>query len=100
MVDVAIVSSADQLRTDILGHLHHTVGRFPDIASRNDWYLALAYAVRQRVLDRWVQTVNSYFQHEVRTVSYLSAEFLIGPQLGLNLLNLDLTSAARQALAE
>ena len=80
--------------------MHSAVGRFPEIATRNDWYLALAYAVRQRVLERWVRTVDSYFHQECRTVCYLSAEFLIGPQLGLNLLNLDLTSDARQAVAQ
>ena len=94
------MNDVDRLREDILTQLFYTVGRFPEIASRNDWYLALAYAVRERVLSRWVRTVKSYFQHECRTVAYLSAEFLIGPQLGKNLLNLDLTAEARRAIAE
>jgi starch phosphorylase len=99
MSRLTTVNTSDQLRTDILGHLHATVGRFPEVASRNDWYLALAYAIRQRVLERWVPTVGTYLKQECRTVCYLSAEFLIGPQLGLNLLNLDLTTEARQAVA-
>jgi starch phosphorylase len=76
------------------------VGRFPEVATKNDYYLAVAYTVRDRMLRRWVRTAKSYFDRSIRTVCYLSAEFLIGPQLGLNLLNLGIHDQTRQALAE
>ena len=76
------------------------IGRFPEVATRNDYYLAVAYAVRDRVLRNSVRTSKTYFKHASRTAVYLSAEFLIGPQLGKNLVNLGIYDQAAQALAE
>jgi len=50
--------------------------------------MALAYSVRDRMLARWVRTVETYAAHDVKVACYLSAEFLMGPQLGKNLVNL------------
>ena len=64
-------------------------GKFPAIATKNDFYMALAYTVRDRQLRRWINTVETYFkQKEPRVVCYLSAEFLLGPRLGNSLINL------------
>jgi glucan phosphorylase len=53
---------------------------------------------RSVLLDRWVRSARSYLEGEHRTVIYLSAEYLMGPQLGHNLLNLgDRGRAAREA---
>jgi starch phosphorylase len=70
----------------------------PESATRNDWYLALAHAVRDRLLDRWIEAERTLMHHDVRSVSYLSAEFLMGPHLGNNLLNLGILEEARQAV--
>ncbi len=75
-------------------------GRFPAVATWNDYYLALAHAVRDRLLHRWAQTARTYFERESRTVCYLSAEFLLGPHLGNNLVNLNICEEARQAMEE
>jgi starch phosphorylase len=56
--------------------------------------------VRDRLLDRWVKTSETYYQKKVRTVCYLSAEFLLGPHLGNNLINLGAFNTARQAIEE
>ena len=53
--------------------------RYPDIATAHDWYMALAYTVRDRLLERWVRTVQTYAARDVKVVCYLSAEFLLGP---------------------
>src|SRR5207244_2393889 len=74
---------AAEIKRDILDNLFYVLGKFPEVATRNDWYLALAYTVRDRLLNRWVQSAYQYYEHKVRTVSYLSAEFLIGPQLAM-----------------
>ena len=63
-------------------------GKFPALATKNDYYMALAYAVRDRMLQRWISTAAAYTKHGSRTVAYLSAEFLMGPHLGNNLINL------------
>jgi glycogen phosphorylase len=79
--------------------LYHC-GRFPAVATRNDQYLALAYAVRDRLLERWMATGETYYRRKARSVAYLSAEFLLGPHLGNNLLNLGIAEEARAALRE
>lgn len=88
------------IRAEIEENLFRMVGRFPEVATNNDYYLAVAYTVRDRMLHRWVRTAKSYFDQSIRTVCYLSAEFLIGPQLGQNLLNLGILDATRQAVGE
>jgi glycogen phosphorylase len=75
-------------------------GRFAAVATRNDHYLALAYAVRDRLFERWMATGEAYYRRQVRSVAYLSAEFLLGPHLGNNLLALGLLPAARTAMSE
>ena len=84
----------------IVDNLTSVQGRFPALATRNDWYMALAHTVRARLLHRWVQTVQTYSEQDVKVVAYLSAEFLTGPHLGNNLANLGIEAAARQAAKE
>ena len=62
--------------------------------------MALAYAVRDRMLQRWISTAAAYTKQGSRTVAYLSAEFLMGPHLGNNLINLGIYDDVRQAIAE
>ena len=93
-------TEVEDLRLAIEGKLFSMIGRFPEVATRNDYYLAVAYAVRDRVLRNSVRTSKTYFKHASRTAVYLSAEFLIGPQLGKNLVNLGIYDQAAQALAE
>ena len=89
----------ETLRQAVLDNLVCLQGRFPDIADARDWYMALAYTVRDRMLERWVGTVRTYAAEDVKVVCYLSAEFLIGPQLGNNLMALGIEATAREAMA-
>ena len=72
--------------------------RFPAVATKNDYYMALAYTIRDRLLQRQIRTAQSYFQRRSRSVCYLSAEFLMGPQLGNNLVNLGIYEQAKEAM--
>jgi glycogen phosphorylase len=74
--------------------------RFPAVATQNDRYMALAYTVRDRLLHRWIKTAETYYLRRSRTVCYLSAEFLMGPQLGNNLVNLGIYDEVREALTQ
>lgn len=77
-----------------------SLGRVPSAATPNDLYTALALAVRDRVLKRGVQTLETYDEQAARVVAYISAEYLPGPHLTSNLLNLGILEEARQAIAE
>ncbi len=93
-------SSVADLKRDFLNKLFCVQGKFPALASLNDYYMALSYAVRDRLLERWINTAAIYTDSGSRTICYLSAEFLMGPQLGNNLINLGIYDYARQAVEE
>jgi len=92
--------SASDLKQSFLDNLFCGIGRLPEVASRNDAYIALAMTVRDRVLHQGVKTYETYGEQDVRIVAYLSAEFLPGPHLANNLLNLGIYEEARQAMSE
>ncbi|HOG16559.1 MAG TPA: glycogen/starch/alpha-glucan phosphorylase [Syntrophales bacterium] len=93
-------ASVPEIKQAILDNLVCTQGRFPPVATRNDYYLALAYTVRDRMLSRWAKTAHTYFQKASRTVCYLSAEFLLGPHLENNMINLGIYEEVRRAAEE
>jgi starch phosphorylase len=98
--DDRVALTKDALKRSFLDNLFYMQGKFPVLATGYDYYMALAYAVRDRMLQRWNSTASAYTQQGSRTVSYLSAEFLMGPYLGNNLINLGIHDTARQAVAE
>ena len=93
-------TSVALIKQAILDNLYHIQGRIPELATRNDWYMAVAYAVRDRMLDHFIRALQQIHRPEVKVASYLSAEFLMGPHLGNNLLNLGLTDQTREAVKE
>ena len=92
--------SIETLRRAMADHLFYLQGRWPEIATRNDFYMALAYVVRDRLLQRWLNTKRLYHQPDVRVVCYLSAEFLLGPHLGNNLINLGIADQVKEAVTQ
>ncbi|HXC39482.1 MAG TPA: glycogen/starch/alpha-glucan phosphorylase [Burkholderiales bacterium] len=90
----------EALKQAFLDNLFYMQGKFPALATRKDYYLALAYVVRDRLLQRWISTAAAYTRRGSRTVAYLSAEFLMGPHLGNNLVNLGIYGEVQQAVAE
>lgn len=81
-------------------NLAYLCARFPEVATLNDRYVALAYSVRDRLLHRWINTARTYYQLRSRSVCYLSAEFLMGPQLGNNLVNLGIYDQVKEAMKQ
>ncbi len=98
--DSHIGSSVEALKRAFIDNLYYTVGRYPAIANRRDSYIALAYTVRDRLMERWINAMQTYRKKDVRAVCYLSAEFLPGPHLANNLINLGIYDQASQAIAE
>lgn len=95
--DVRTGLSPEAIAHAIVDNLYYSQGRLPEAASPTDWYLALAKTVRDRLLDRWITTVRTYAVSNSKIVSYLSAEFLMGPQLGNNLISLGIFDEVRRA---
>jgi starch phosphorylase len=90
----------EALAQSFLDNLFFVQGRSVERASVNDLYLALAHTVRDRILERWIATVKNYRAQDVRVVCYLSAEFLTGPHLANNLINLGIYDEAEQAMRQ
>ena len=89
-------SLADQIRR----HLFYSQAKSPTLANQHDYYMALSLAVRDRLLQNWVETAEAYTTTGVRTAAYLSAEYLLGPHLDNNLVNLGLRQEAEAACEE
>ena len=92
--------SITTLKRAIADNLFYVQGKFPTIATNNDYYMALAYTIRDRMLQRWLVSTDTYLQQKTRMVCYLSAEFLLGPHLGNNLINLGIYDKVKQAVEE
>jgi len=98
--DDRTAAGVEALKRAILDNLFYTVGASQEAANDQEFFMAVAYTVRDRLLARWLATWNCYRRHDVRVVCYLSAEFLMGPHLANNLLNLQIEDPVRQAVAE
>ncbi|MGI0497357.1 glycogen/starch/alpha-glucan phosphorylase [Limnospira platensis CENA597] len=94
--------SIETLRRALADHLFYIQGKYPEIATLNDLYLALAYTVRDRLLTKWLNTVRTFTQpsDNTRVVCYLSGEFLVSPHLVNHLINLGIYNQVRQAVEE
>jgi glycogen phosphorylase len=88
------------LAEQIQRHLYFSQAKSTSLATRHDYYMALALAVRDHLLRNWVETAEAYTQQGVRTAAYLSAEYLLGPHLDNNLVNLGLRAEAKAACQE
>ena len=98
--DIRTGTSLATLKQAKLDHLNYIQGLIPELATQNDWYMAVAYTVRDRMIEHFIRSMKKFRRPEVKIASYLSAEFLMGPHLGNNLLNMGLTDGVREALME
>jgi glycogen phosphorylase len=90
----------DVLKRAFADHLQYSQGKDEHSATGLDRYFAVAYAVRDRMMRRWIQTQQRYYKKDAKRVYYLSLEFLMGKALENNLLNLDLLDGMRSALGD
>ncbi len=90
----------ETIKRAFLDNLFYIQGKTPSFATRNDYYMALAYTVRDRLLHRWLKTQDTYMEKNEKMVCYLSAEFLMGPHLGNNLINMGLYDQVKNAMNE
>src|SRR6516225_6159627 len=98
--DDRVALSKEAFKHAFLDNLFYVQGKIPALATKQDYYMALAYTVRDRMLHRWISTAETYTTHGSRTVAYLSAEFLMGPHLGNNLINLGIYDEVSAMVSE
>ncbi|MDJ0511544.1 MAG: glycogen/starch/alpha-glucan phosphorylase [Crocosphaera sp.] len=90
----------ETLKRAFLDHLFYIQGVSRSKASLRDYYMALSYTVRDRLLHRFLKTIETYKKEEVKIVSYFSAEFLMGRHLGNNMVNLGLYDTMKEVMKE
>ncbi len=88
----------DNLKQQIYHHLLIFQGRDPELVGERDVYKALAYTLRDILIENWIKTQRSYYEEKKKRVYYLSLEFLIGRTLGNTLINLGLYDVVAEAL--
>ncbi len=96
----SIDSDANSLKKSILNHLRFTLARHPESAKDDEWWTATCFAIRDRLLDRFMHTQSVHNELKVRRAYYLSLEYLMGRLLLNNLHNSGIYSATRAALKE
>ena len=93
-IDVASVSKS------IVNRLVFSVGKDDIMATTRDWFRATAFMTRDRLIERWMETMRSYYAADAKRVYYLSMEFLMGRTLMNSLLNLAFEKECSQALQQ
>lgn len=88
----------ETLKRSFTDNLYYIQGKDEYFATPYDYFMALAYTVRDRLIHRRIKTAQSYFEQDTKVVYYLSAEFLIGRLLLNNLINVGLYEQTQQAL--
>jgi starch phosphorylase len=88
----------DLFQAAFFRHLQLSLGKDKYSATAYDRYLAIAFAVRDRMIERWIQTQHTYYRQDVKRIYYLSMEFLMGRTLGNAILNLGLDEVVEQAV--
>jgi len=90
----------ENLKQALRDNLYYIQGRDEQFATLNDYYMALAYSVRDRLTDRRIKTAQTYFKKDTKIVYYLSAEFLVGRLSSHNLINLGIYDQMKEAAKE
>ncbi|HVB38014.1 MAG TPA: hypothetical protein VND92_05720, partial [Vicinamibacterales bacterium] len=78
----------EALRRSLATRLVYSIGKDPITATMRDWFNTTACVVRERLIERWMETMRSYYRSDTKRVYYLSMEFLTGRLLSNSLLNM------------
>ncbi|NNK13122.1 MAG: glycogen phosphorylase, partial [Desulfofustis sp.] len=92
--------TVQSIRDSIIHHLMSFQGRDPERSGASDIYEALAYALRDIMVEKWIKTQKTFYAKKKKRVYYLSLEFLIGRSLGNAVINLGLYEEVKQAVEE
>jgi starch phosphorylase len=98
--DRRVEMSVEGLKEDFAWHIRYSLAKCETRATDRDKYTAFAYAVRDRIVERWMNTQEEYRSQNTRRVYYLSLEFLMGRLLGNNVINLKADRLCQEALKD
>ena len=90
----------EEMKTSILRHLRLTMARHLSNATRRELWMATSLAIRDQLIDRFIETQAVHSKSETKRVYYLSLEYLMGRLLNVNLHNCGLREPVREALLE
>jgi len=86
------------IQDNIIHHLMSFQGRDPERSGAADIYMALAYTLRDIMVEKWIKTQKTFYAKEKKRVYYLSLEFLIGRSLGNSIINLGIYDEVKEAI--
>ncbi len=92
--------ATEELKRTINHHLLSFLGRDPSRASNRDICKAISYVLRDNLIERWIETQKSYYEHHKKRVYYLSLEFLVGRSLGNSMINLGFEGPLTEAVEQ
>ncbi len=90
--------SRDEIIASLTHHLIYSSSKYLPNATTRDWFQAAAYVVRDRLVERWMETMQRYYREDAKRIYYLSLEFLVGRTLGNAMLNLEIDEQFKAAL--
>ena len=93
-------SLVEELKDSILQQLKLNLARSKDAASSQEVWTAVCLAVRERIMEQYIQTQKAHLDADSRRIHYLSLEYLMGRLLNANLCNLGIRESLDQALNE
>jgi len=96
----SVGTEPEALRRALYDRLVYSLGTDPRTATTRQWLHATSYAVRDRLMGRWMDTMRSYARSDAKRVYYLSMEFLTGRLLSNSLMNLGLYDQYREVLSD
>ncbi len=100
LIDEVLASDAAALKRSFADHLERSLAKDTYSATELDLFKSLAYAVRDRLIERWIATQQAYYKQDVKRIYYMSLEFLMGRALGNNAINLGLADQAAAAMQQ
>lgn len=92
--------TVEAIKKSIVHHLMSFQGRDPERSGAQDVYKALAYTMRDIMVQKWIATQKTFYAKQKKRVYYLSLEFLIGRSLANSVTNLGLFNDVKQAVEE
>ncbi|MBN2035600.1 MAG: glycogen/starch/alpha-glucan phosphorylase [Chitinispirillaceae bacterium] len=92
--------TVEDIRRGFLSNLEYNLAKDRTSLTMNDQFLSLSYTVRERLIERWIASQQSYHTKNAKRIYYLSMEFLLGRLLSDNIINLQIAEACRQAIRE